>query len=253
MDHTVFALHDEWIFILLIIGFVFVADETFASFHPPDDGEGLAPVLRQCNRHRAAKTGPCSLSGYGIRRAGGVVGDGNASAGQFGGADAGIVVGQRCGNRLAPGIAIVKRFAAVNPVCFPVSHESHQVSRLQLYHIGMYMTVALRHHHQFPGFSLVVGDAESAGIAGQSVGGIRAKPVAKDPASVGKDLNRLAAEGHCGELHIVFPFLAVQLGGVHGPYRIIRTVEERRILFASGGISGDVHRRKPCGSVLGKQ
>ena len=83
----------------------------------------------------------------------------------------------------------------VDAVGFPVPHKGGQMARLQLHYVGVDMAVAFRHHHLAPGFSLIVGDPESGGIAGEAVRGISADPVGEDPAAVGKYLDRLAAEG----------------------------------------------------------
>ena len=124
------------------------------------------------------------------------------------------------------------------------------MSRLKLYHIGVHMSVALWHHDHAPCFAAIIGDTEGTWISGESVFGISTDPVGEDPASIRKNLDRLAAEStffreHCfifapgasavgtfltahnrSKLHIVFAFLAVKLGSVHSPYSIVRAVKQ---------------------------
>ncbi len=260
MQHAVPTLHEIGVFILLVVGFVLVSHEALAPLHPADHREALAAVLGQCHSHRAAQSRPGCLSRLRVGGTGGIVGNGDPSALQLQGADAGIVVGQRRSLRLRPGLAPVKGLAAVDPVGLAVPHEGHQMSRLQLDHIGMNMAVALRHHHHMPALSLIIRDAEGGRIPGQAVHGIRAEPVGKDPSAVGQHLNGLPAEGallrenrgvvapgsaavgalltahHGCILHIVLTLLPIELGGIHGPDRTVRSVEEGRILLTSGGI-----------------
>ena len=135
-----------------------------------------------------------------------VVGDCNAAALQFKGADAGIVVGQRSSHRLAPRLAPVEGLAAVDAVGLAVAHESHQMARLKLYDIGMDMTIALRHHDHMPGLALVVRNAESSGVAGQALSRVGAEPVGEDPAAIAQHLNGLAAESALlGEDRLIGP------------------------------------------------
>ena len=158
----------------------------------------------------------------------------------------------------------------MDAVGFAVAHKGHQMPRLQLDDIGVDVAVAAGHHDHAPSFTLVVRDAEGGGVAGQTLGRVGAQPVGKDPAAVGQHLNGLAAEGAflrehggvvapcsaavgallAGELHIVLALYAVQLGGVHCPHGVVRAVEQRGILLASGGVAGDIHRLQPLGAVM---
>ena len=164
----------------------------------------------------------------------------------------------------------------MDAVSLAVAHESHQMARFQLHHVGVNVAVGLGHHDHPPGLALVVRDAEGGGVARQAVGRVGADPVGEDPPAVGQHLNGLAAEGallgehrlvgapgtaavkallaadHRGELHIVLAGHPVQLGGVHGPDRAVRTVEKGRVLFAAGGVPRNVHRGQPGGGVLGQ-
>ena len=277
VDGAVPALHDVGVLVLLVVGAVLVAHKAFAPLHPADDGEGQAAVLGQGHRHRAAQAGPGRLAGVRVGGAGGVVGDGDAAAGQLGGADAGVVVGQRGGFRLRPGVAPVKGLAAVDAVGLAIAHKGHQMARLQLDDVGVDVAVRLGHHDHPPGLAAVVRDAEGGGVARQTLGRVGAQPVGEDPPAVGQDLDGLAAEGalfgedglvgapgaaavkallatdHRGELHVVLAGHAVQLGGVHGPDRAVGPVEKGRVLLAAGGVARDIHRGQPGGGVLGQQ
>ena len=164
----------------------------------------------------------------------------------------------------------------MDAVGLAVAHESHQMARLKLYDVGMDMTIALRHHDHMPGLALVVRNAESSGVAGQALSRVGAEPVGEDPAAIAQHLNGLAAEGALlGEdrliesprfaavgaflaaddrcvLHIVLASLSVELCSIHGPHRVVRTVKQRGVLLAAGGVARDVHRRQPLGTILGQ-
>ena len=262
---------------MLVVGAVLIPHVALAPLHPADDGEGQAAVLTQGHRHRAAQARPGRLAGVGIGGAGGIVRDGDPSAPELDGADAGIVVGQRGGLGLAPAFAPVKGLAAVDAVSLPVAHKGHQVPRFQLHHVGVHMAVGAGHHHHPPALALVVRDAEGGGVPRQPVRRVGAQPVGKDPPSIAQHLDGLAAEGallgehrligppgaaavaaflaadHGGVLHVVLPFLAVQLGGIHGPHRPVGAVKQRGVLFAAGGVPRNVHRGQPGGGIFGQQ
>ena len=185
MQHTVTALHQVGVLVLFIVGLVLVAHVALAALHPTDDREGHTAVLGQGYGHRATQPRPRGLAGLRVRRAGGVVGDGDAAALQFQRADARIVIGQRRGRGFCPGIAIVERLAAVDTPGLTVAHECHQMPRFQLHNIGVDMAVALGHHDYSPGLALIVRNTERRGVARQTIDRISAKPVGENPAAIG--------------------------------------------------------------------
>ena len=58
------------------------------------------------------------------------------------------------------------------------------------------------------------------------------------------------AAHHRGELHVVLPFHAVQLGCIHGPHLAAGGKEQRGILLAAMGIAGNQHRLAPPAAAL---
>ena len=127
MESAVFALHQIRVFVLLVVGCIFVPCEAFASFHDTDHWPCLAAVLRKCNSNRATKSRPCYFAVYRMRRMGWVVSDGNSAAGQFQCTDTGVIVRKYCRNRFCPCITPVCRFADINIVSETAAEKGIQV------------------------------------------------------------------------------------------------------------------------------
>ena len=107
MKGPVPGLHQKGIFILTVVKAVFLTGKAFSRFHMTNQRKCPAVVLGKGHRYRAAKAGPGRLVLSGLRGAGRVAGNGQTSARQLNGTDAGIVVGKRSGDRRTSVVSIV--------------------------------------------------------------------------------------------------------------------------------------------------